>query len=245
MSGAEEARPAGDRADAIPAAERPWVAVNMAISADGKITSAGREYADFTSRLDKATMDRLRAEADAVLVGAGTLRADDPPLQVRAPEMKAYRRSLGKPDELLTVVLSGSLRVDSTSRLFRSGSAKHRIVVGCEDAPADRRATLEGLAEVWLLGRRRVDLGELLRRLKARHVERLLVEGGGETNWSFIERDAVDELYLTLAPCLIGGREAPTPVEGTGFRLADRRRLRLLAADRHGDELFCRFAVER
>ena len=73
---------------------RPFVYINMAMTADGKITSAGREYPRFTSALDRKTMDRLRAEADAILVGAGTLRADDPPLHVRDPEARAYRESL-------------------------------------------------------------------------------------------------------------------------------------------------------
>ena len=82
--------------------ERPFVYVNMAMTADGKITSAAREYAAFTTRHDKRTMDRLRAEADAVLIGAGTLRADDPPLSIRDPEMRALRTSLGKPPELRT-----------------------------------------------------------------------------------------------------------------------------------------------
>ena len=82
--------------------------MNMAMTVDGKITSAAREYPEFTSATDRKTMDRLRAEADAVLVGAGTLRADDPPLHVRDPEMREYRRRSGKPDGLLNVVVSGS-----------------------------------------------------------------------------------------------------------------------------------------
>ena len=76
---------------------RPFVYINMAMTADGKITSARREYPRLTSDLDRLTMDRLRAEADALVVGAGTLRADDPPLRVRDPAMQAYRESLGKP----------------------------------------------------------------------------------------------------------------------------------------------------
>ena len=76
---------------------RPFVYVNMAMTVDGKITSAGRELPALTSDHDRDEMDRLRAEADALLVGAGTLRADDPPLHVRSEAMQAYRRSLGKP----------------------------------------------------------------------------------------------------------------------------------------------------
>ena len=225
--------------------ERPFVSVNMAMSADGKITSARREYAEFTSRLDKKTMDKLRAEHDAVLVGAGTLRADDPPLQVRDPEMKEYRRSLGRPDELLTIVLTGSLSIDPEARFFRRGPQSSRLVVTVEDSPAERRHAFERHADVWAIGRGRVDVPELLRRLRGRGIERLLVEGGAETNWSFLEHDAIDELNVTLAPCLFGGREAPTPVGGDGYTMKTRRPLRLISSERQGEELFLRYRVAR
>ena len=225
--------------------ERPFVYVNMAMTADGKITSAAREYAAFTSRHDKRTMDRLRAEADAVLIGAGTLRADDPPLSIRDPEMRALRASLGKPPELRTVVVSARLDLPFTGRFFRGGDAASRIVATVDDAPEERVRELAGRATVWRLGQGRVDVPRLLSRLKEAGVERLLVEGGGETNWAFFEADAIDELYVTLAPCLIGGRAAPTLLEGEGRRLADRRDLRLLSCERVGDEIYLRWAVER
>lgn len=225
--------------------DRPFVYVNMAMTADGKITSAGREYAAFTSRHDKRTMDRLRAEADAVLVGAGTLRADDPPLKIRDPEMRAHRLGLGKPAELRTVVVSARLDLPPQARFFRDGDPSLKVVATVEEAPEDRVRALAGRASVWRVGRGRVDVAALLRRLRDTGVERLLVEGGGETNWSFFEADAVDELYVTLAPCLLGGRDAPTLLEGRGLPLADRRGLRLLSCDRVGDELYLRWAVER
>jgi 2,5-diamino-6-(ribosylamino)-4(3H)-pyrimidinone 5'-phosphate reductase len=225
--------------------DRPFVYVNMAMTADGKITSAEREYAAFTSRHDKRTMDRLRAEADAVLVGAGTLRADDPPLTVRDPAMREHRARLGKPAELGTVVISARLDLPPQARFFRDGDPARRVVATVEEAPEARVRALAERAAVWRVGRGRVDVPELLRRLRASGVERLLVEGGGETNWSFLEADAVDELYVTLAPCLLGGRDAPTLLEGTGLRLAERRRLRLLSCEREGEELYLRWAVER
>jgi 2,5-diamino-6-(ribosylamino)-4(3H)-pyrimidinone 5'-phosphate reductase len=224
---------------------RPYVTMNMAMTADGKITSAQRERPDFASRLDRKTMDKYRAEADAILVGAGTLRADDPPLDVRDPEMKEYRQALGKSDGLLNVVVTASASIDPGSRFFTSAHAAGLIVATVEDAPPDRVALLRGVAEVWQAGRGSVDLGELLARLKARGVERLLVEGGGELNWGFVRDQLLDELYLTIAPALLGGRDAPTVCEGEGLAMADQRRLRLLDAVVLEGEIFCRYEVVR
>ena len=225
--------------------DRPFVTMNMAMTADGKITSVRREEPRFTSRLDKKTMDKYRAEADAVLVGAGTLRADNPPLHVRDPEMQAYRASLGKPPGLLNVVVSASARMDPKGRFFTEPEAAGRIVATVERASASRREALAAVAEVWVLGEERVDLRELLRRLKARGVERLLVEGGGDLNWSFIRDDLLDELYVTLAPALLGGYSAPTICDGEGLAMADRRRLTLLHSEVVDGEIYCRYGVKR
>lgn len=225
--------------------DRPFVYLNMAMTADGKITSATREYPKFTSLVDRRTMDRLRAEADAILVGAGTLRADDPPLHVRDPEMQSYRRSLGKPEGLLNVLVTASLSIDPASRFFRDVGVVGRIVATVDDAPSDRVDALHGMAEVWRVGRGAVDLGELLRRLKARGVERLLLEGGGEMNWAFVRDDLVDELYITIAPAILGGRDAPTLCEGKGLVMSEQRRLRLVSSEVVGNEIFTRWAVVR
>ena len=224
---------------------RPVVCMNMAMTADGKITSSAREYPKFTSEIDRRTMDRIRAECDAVLVGAGTLRADDPAMRVRDPAMQAYRRSLGKPDELPNVVVTASCDLDPGSGFFRSGTPRTRIVATVEDAPDERVSRIEGLADVWRVGRRRVDLPRLLERLRQHGVERLLVEGGGELNWAFVSEDLLDELFVTVAPALLGGRDAPTLLEGDGFAMNDQRRLRLVDVRHEGDELFCRYRVMR
>jgi len=224
--------------------KRPFVYINMAMTADGKITSFRREYPRFTSAVDKKTMDKLRAEADAVLVGAGTLRADDPPLQVRDPEMKAYRRKLGKPASLTTIVVTARVDLDPEARFFRGPEEAKRIVATVEDAPADKLEALAGKAEVLKAGRGRVDLPRLLALLAERGVERLLVEGGGDLNWGFVRDGLVDELYVTIAPCLFGGRLAPTLLEGDGLTMDQRKHLRLLHMERVGDEIYCRYAVE-
>ena len=225
--------------------DRPYVTMNMAMTADGKITSAKRELPAFSSRQDKKMMDKYRAEADAILVGAGTLRADDPPLHVRDGEMREYRAALGKPEALLNVLVTASASIDPTSRFFSEGLSSGRIVATVEDAPADRLARLKEVAELWVVGRGRVDLRELLRRLAERGVERLLVEGGGELNWGFVRDDLVDELYVTIAPALLGGRDAPTLCEGEGLAMAEQRRLQLIAADVIDGEIYCRYRVVR
>ena len=99
--------------------KRPFVYINMAMTVDGKITSAAREYPRLTSRHDRDTMDRLRAEADAMLVGARTIRDDNPTLHVRSTEMQAYRKSLGKPEPILKVVVSASLDLDLSEPVLR------------------------------------------------------------------------------------------------------------------------------
>jgi 2,5-diamino-6-(ribosylamino)-4(3H)-pyrimidinone 5'-phosphate reductase len=225
---------------------RPFVYINMAATVDGKITSATREYPRFTSDHDRREMDRLRAEADAILIGARSLRADDPPLHVRTEEMRAHRRSLGKPEGLLRVLVTASGRFEPTSRFFDDTDAgAGRIIATVEDAPDERFAAVSARAEIWKIGRGEVDLKELLRRLAERGVERLLLEGGGQLNWVFVRDDLVDELYVTIAPALLGGRDAPTLLEGDGLSMDMQRRLRLEHVRREGDELFCRYTVLR
>jgi len=224
---------------------RPFVYINMAMTADGKITSAAREYPRFTSDRDRKTMDRLRAEADAIVVGAGTMRADNPRLDVRDPEMQAYRKSLGRPAGLVRVLVTASATIPASSRFFEDEPGGARIVATVESADPARIAAIGERAEVWTLGRETVDLAALLERLAERGVQRVLAEGGGELNWCLVREDLVDEIYVTVAPTLLGGRDAPTLLEGEGFRMGLRRRMRLLDLHREDDEIYCRYALDR
>jgi len=225
--------------------DRPHVSINMACTVDGKITSASREYPRLASPLDRENMDRLRAEADALMVGAGTMRADNPKLHVRSRRMQEYRRSLGRATGLIKVLVTASARLAGDSRFFDDTDGGARILATVEEAPAERLREFEGRAEVWPLGRGSVDLGALLARLKQRGVERLLVEGGAELNWNLLDADLVDELNVTIAPSLLGGRDAPTMLAGSGWSMAGRRRLSLVDLRREGDELYCRYAIIR
>lgn len=224
--------------------ERPFITMNMAMTADGKITSAARELPSFTSAEDQKGMDRLRAEADAVLIGAGTMRADDPPLQPRHPHMQAYRRELGKLQPVMAVLVSGSLQIDPAAGFFTQNSGR-RIIATVQQAPQAQRATLEQQAELWTVGEQQVDLVALVERLYREGVRTLLVEGGAEINWGFLVADLFDELNITVAPALLGGRTAPTIIGGEGLPMAQQRRLQLLEARVVDNEVFCRYRMVR
>jgi 5-amino-6-(5-phosphoribosylamino)uracil reductase len=189
-------------------------------------------------------MDLLRAEADAVLIGAGTLRAENPPLQVRDPARRRDRREKGR-DELLTVIiLTASCDLPDRARVFDE-PARERLVLSTVDAPKALSAGLVDRVETLRFGQGQVDLAAALSALRERGIERLLVEGGGGVNASFLAADLIDELAVTLCPVILGGADAPTPVEGTGFDRETLRRARLESVEQEGGELFLRYTFHR
>ena len=223
---------------------RPYILLNYAVSLDGKISTENRDPVRFTSRIDRGLMDEIRADADAVLIGAGTLRAEDPPVRIRAARRRDERTRAGKSPHPVSIVLSRSMRLPSEGRYWKDGQVE-RIIATTEDTPAERTRPFREKAEVVRAGRTSVDLVELCRMLSDRGISRLLVEGGGEVNMAFWEAGLVDEVYLTLCPVVIGGRKAPTAADGTGFTADGFRRLTMVESRRVGQELFLRYRVVR
>ena len=218
--------------------------LNVAMSLDGKIASSRRDLPRFAGPADRRMMDRLRARADAILVGAGTLRAADFPLRIRAAALRRRRLSSGRPEQPLNILLSSSLAVPLNGRFFRSAGTR-RLVVTTRDAPSSRVRALRGRGEVLVLGRRRVPLPLLMRKLRALGVRHLLLEGGGETNASFFRRGLVDEIFLTLCPVIIGGDRSPTPVDGRGLSPENFLRFRLASLRREGGDIFLHYRRRR
>ncbi len=226
---------------------RPRIVANLAMSADGKIDSALREGRGLGSRLDRDRLDELRAEADAIVVGAATIRAEDPPMGVRDPARRHQRLAQGRPAHPVPVVISRSADIPLTAR-FLAGEAPQKIVAVPADLDPFATAPYEALAasggvRVLRAGAGSVDLQAVVAALHRDGMRLVVVEGGGEVVAAFLAAGLLDELRVTLVPVLLGGRSAPTPVEGDGWPFAERRRLTLLESERVGDELYLRYQV--
>jgi len=217
------------------------------MSADGKIDSALREGQGLGSRLDRDRLDELRAEADAIVVGAATIRAEDPPMGVRDPARRHQRLAQGRPAHPTPVVISRSADIPLTAR-FLAGEAPRKIVAVPADLDPFATAPYEALAasgavRVLRAGVGVVDLHALVASLHEDGARLVVVEGGGEVVAAFLAAGLLDELRLTLVPTILGGRSAPTPVDGEGWPFSERRRLTLLESERVGDELYLRYEV--
>ncbi|MGC1307224.1 MAG: RibD family protein [Phormidesmis sp.] len=239
---------------------RPHITVVLAMSADGKISDAHHSAARFPSTTDKAHLEAQIAQADATLFGAGTLRAYGTTLPVSNPDLIAQRQARGQPAQPIQIVCSATGNLDCQWRFFQQPIPRWLIT------------TLEGL-QAWKLNKTKLPLvqkpfkqvlvterpfnwhkvmqdlraGKMSLSAKASRppIERLLVMGGGELVASLLADSLVDELYLTICPLLIGGKTAPTPVGGLGFRLPTTPQLKLASVRTEGDEVFLHYTVSR
>lgn len=218
----------------------PFVLVNMAMSADGKIATANRAVSTFSSPRDHEHLYELRATADAVMSGARTVDLNNYTFGSGAERFRKLRLRRGLAECHLRVIISGTGSVDPRAK--SSATAFPVLVLTSERAPAAALKQLRTVADaVHVTGEAEVDFPAALRWLRAEwNVKRLLCEGGGELNDALFRAGLVDELHLTFCPRLIGGRLAPTIADGLGFRqLSGAFQLQLVGKKRVGDELFC------
>jgi diaminohydroxyphosphoribosylaminopyrimidine deaminase/5-amino-6-(5-phosphoribosylamino)uracil reductase len=209
---------------------RPFVTLKLACSLDGKIATAGGQSQWITGEQARRFVHRLRAESDAVMVGAGTVLADDPLLTVRL---------VSASKQPLRVVIDGRARTPADARVLKAASAPTMVVIGVS---ASKQA--EGLraagAEVLSLPEADglIDLGAVLDELGRREITTLLVEGGAALAASLVEARLVDKFIFILAPILIGGGDAPSAVAGAGARtLQEAVRLRDVRVRRLGQDI--------
>jgi diaminohydroxyphosphoribosylaminopyrimidine deaminase/5-amino-6-(5-phosphoribosylamino)uracil reductase len=222
----------------------PFVALKWAMTLDGKIATRTGSSAWVTGEAARARVARLRARADAVLVGVGTVLADDPQLTVRPEAVPAaYRHEVAHiPDrQPLRVVFDSLARTPPTARIVSGGLPGKTLIVVTDQAPPERRAALEAAgAEVLVLpdltGRVHPTLA--LRALAERGVTTVLCEAGGTLAAALLEARLVDKIYAFVAPKVVGGAGAPTPIGGSGCpEMGQALVLRDIEVERLGDDL--------
>jgi 2,5-diamino-6-(ribosylamino)-4(3H)-pyrimidinone 5'-phosphate reductase len=226
---------------------RPRVHVNVAMSADGKLSTRERRQVKISGSADFARVDRMKAESDAVMVGIGTVLSDDPSLTVKSPELRTLRRERGLPEHPARIVVDSRLRIPPEASILNKGEGL-RIIACSEKADSRRKESLEPYASIITAGKREVDLSFLLSRLYEKGIRRLMVEGGGTLIWGLFSKGLVDELTCFIGNMIIGGSTAPTLADGEGF--IDESlftRLSLYRIDRmdHGALLFWKVEDER
>ena len=225
---------------------RPYVLVNVAMSADGKLDTVARRGTSISSTADKARVDRLRAGVDAVLVGGRTLLEEDPKLTVKSALMRSERTAAGLEENPAKVGIVSQANLDLAGSFFTAGPAQ-RLIYTTRLTSSEQVTRLEKAgAKVFVLGDSRVDLTAVLTSLYEQGILRVLVEGGGSIIAEFFHLGLVDELMIYIAPRIFGGATAPTLADGPGFPADQAPLLHLQTADEFDEDggVFLHYLVE-
>ncbi|KJK35931.1 5-amino-6-(5-phosphoribosylamino)uracil reductase [Streptomyces variegatus] len=213
----------------------PYVLLSAAVSLDGYLDDTGPDRLLLSSPADFDRVDEVRARVDAILIGAGTIRADNPRLLVNSEKRRAARTAAGKPEYPLKVTVSGSGDLDPDARFWHTGGDK---VLYTTDRGADRARALGLATDVVPLGPD-LDWRRLLTHLHdVRGVRRLMVEGGGLIHTQLLTQGLADELQLVLAPLFVGDPRAPRLFGPGGYQGG---RLRLLESRQIEDVVLMRY----
>lgn len=225
----------------------PFVFLNIATTADGKIAPANRQFVPFSTQRDRDLLLKLRSEADAVMSGARTVDLCPVNLGPGGAKYRRMRLRRGLAEYNLRIIVSGAASINPNAEIFRH---KFSPVIVLASGRAERKKikALESLgAQLGIFGQAEIDFRGALRWLREKwDVKKLLCEGGGEVNAALLHAGLVDEVYQTICPVIFGGRTAPTLADGIGIeKLSDAIRLQMKSMKRHGDELYLRWRVEK
>lgn len=196
---------------------RPYVHINVAMTADGKIDTVERRGATISSPGDRERVDRLRAASDAVLVGGRTLLVEDPALTVRSDALRAARVARGLPEHPARVGVATIAALDPAAQFLRRQPARVVIFTTDRTSKQQRQALTGQGVELFVHPGSRVDAELMLGTLSKLGIERLMVEGGGTLNYELLRLRLVDEVSTFIAPSVVGGASAPTLADGRGL----------------------------
>ena len=220
--------------------DRPYTLLSCSVSIDGYIGNAASRLL-LSNEADFDRVDAVRASCDAILVGATTVRVDNPRLLVRSQARRDQRAARGLAASPMKVTVTRRAELDARADFFAVGDAE-KVVYCASPRVADARKQLGPVATV-VDGGETVEMRRLTADLAARGVERLMVEGGGTVHTQFLTDDLVDELQLVVAPMFVGDSDAPRVVRDGTFPWNTRRRAALVDVRKLGDVVLLRYAL--
>ena len=220
--------------------ERPYTMVSCSVSLDGYLGDQTPRLA-LSNEADFDRVDEVRASCDAIMVGAVTVRTDNPRLLVRSQARRDRRTARGLAPSPAKITVTNRADLDARSNFFTTGEAE-KLVYTPSRQVADARARLGPVATV-VDGGHTVEMQRLSSDLAGRGVERLMVEGGGKVHTQFLTDDLVDELQLVVAPVFVGDSQAPRFVRDGCFPWNPGRRATLVDVRQIGDVVLLRYAL--
>ncbi|MEZ5123806.1 MAG: dihydrofolate reductase family protein [Solirubrobacterales bacterium] len=220
--------------------ERPYTLLSCSVSLDGYLGDHRPRLA-LSNDADFDRVDAVRASCDAIMVGAVTVRTDNPRLLVRSPARRDARTARGLTPTPMKITVTGGVDLDTRSNFFTTGEAE-KLVYTTSARVADARARLGPVATI-VDGGPRVRMRRLSEDLADRGVQRLMVEGGGIVHTQFLAGDLADELQLVVAPFFVGDSHAPRFVSDGRFPWNPERRATLAEVRQIGDVVLLRYAL--
>jgi 5-amino-6-(5-phosphoribosylamino)uracil reductase len=221
--------------------DRPYTLLSCGMSIDGYLGSASPERLALSNNADFDRVDAVRASCDAILVGAATVRHDNPRLLVRAKCRRDERMTRGLPPSPTKVTVTEKVELDPRAAFFTTGEAE-KLVYCASPRLGQARSRLGAVATV-VDGGEPLEMCRISEDLGARGVQRLMVEGGGHVHTQFLTGDLADELQLVVAPLFVGDSRAPRFVSDGRFPWNSGRRATLADVRQIGDVVLLRYAL--
>jgi 2,5-diamino-6-(ribosylamino)-4(3H)-pyrimidinone 5'-phosphate reductase len=214
---------------------RPHILVNVAMTIDGKIDSVARKGATISSSADKARVDRLRTEVDAILVGGRTLIAEDPKLTVKSKALRLMRkaRKLDENPVKVGIVSVADLKLDGD--FLTAGPARRLVYTTRRTSPEQIKRLERAGAQVFVLEDGVIDLRQVMKSLHKQGIHKLLIEGGGTLIAEAFRLELVDEVFIYIAARIFGGASAPSLADGPGFLPGQAPGLQLESVEKFDD----------
>jgi len=214
---------------------RPFVFINIAMTADGKIDTVERKGAAISSQGDKERVDQLRASTDAIMIGGRTLLDEDPKLTVKSEVLREERVARGLSPNPIKVGVVTEAKIKADSQFLNMGPADIVIFTTRRTSKKYLSLLTARHVDVYVDDADRVNLQNALATLKELGVNRLMVEGGSRLNFELMRLGLVDEVTAYVAPMIFGGESAPTMAAGLGLKRSEAIPLKLVEAEKWED----------